>query len=153
MQEKSGLHHRFDLLLDDCSSALQLSPHFLTRLRVWRFGQGNQAAQEWHPCCYDDLEGLPCIVILAGKCRGGLRFPRYVAAANMLRPCLRQETCDVLYVCLMTVNGNKQCRRCPVILHNQCAHTFLYHLPGHYAMLIAGCALGGAFPGQPLRLT
>ena len=76
VQERTGLQHRFELLLDDCLSQLQLSPHFLNRLRVWRFGQGNNAAQEWQPCCYDDLEGLPCIVILAGKCRGGLRFPR-----------------------------------------------------------------------------
>lgn len=42
-------------------------------LQTWR---GNEA-EEWIPRTYQDLEGLPCIVILTGKDPLGETFPRY----------------------------------------------------------------------------
>lgn len=42
-------------------------------LQTWR---GNEP-EEWTPRTYQDLEGLPCIVILTGKDPLGETFPRY----------------------------------------------------------------------------
>lgn len=43
-------------------------------LQTWR---GNEP-EEWIPRTYQDLEGLPCIVILTGKDPLGETFPRYI---------------------------------------------------------------------------
>lgn len=43
-------------------------------LQTWR---GNEP-EEWTPRTYQDLEGLPCIVILTGKDPLGETFPRYI---------------------------------------------------------------------------
>lgn len=42
-------------------------------LQAWR-GCDNE---DWVPHTYEDLEGLPCIVILTGKDPLGETFPRY----------------------------------------------------------------------------
>lgn len=42
-------------------------------LQAWRSCQND----DWVPHTYEDLEGLPCIVILTGKDPLGETFPRY----------------------------------------------------------------------------
>ena len=49
-------------------------------LQVWR-GCDNE---EWVPHTYEDLEGLPCIVILTGKDPLGETFPRCTTATTDL---------------------------------------------------------------------
>ncbi|XP_066537902.1 GREB1-like protein [Hoplias malabaricus] len=71
-QEKLGLQYRFAVLLAGTASEISLNKHFCTRLRAWR-GCKNE---EWVPLTYEDLEDLPCIVILTGKDPLGETFPR-----------------------------------------------------------------------------
>jgi hypothetical protein len=79
VRDGCGLKYRFELILDTSTQDITLSSHFLARLRVWRFGASrleSTPAQNWVPSDYRDLDGLPCLVVLAGKCRGGLQFPQ-----------------------------------------------------------------------------
>ena len=79
VRDGCGLKYRFEVILDNAAQELTLSDHFRTRVRVWKFGTArlhSEPVQKWVPVTYEDLEGLPCVVLLAGKCRGGLRFPQ-----------------------------------------------------------------------------
>lgn len=49
-------------------------------LQAWR-GCENE---DWVPHTYEDLEGLPCIVILTGKDPLGETFPRYAHTSHHL---------------------------------------------------------------------
>ncbi|XP_068093340.1 GREB1-like protein isoform X2 [Hyperolius riggenbachi] len=72
VRDKLGLQYRFEVLLGNPTSELCVAKHFVSRLKVW-----NACEQEdWVPRTYKDLEGLPCIVILAGKDPFGETFPR-----------------------------------------------------------------------------
>ncbi|XP_041044893.1 GREB1-like protein [Carcharodon carcharias] len=72
VRDKLGLQYRFDVLLGNPAMELSVAKHFVTRMKVWRGCE----QEEWIPHTYQDLEGLPCIVILTGKDPLGESFPR-----------------------------------------------------------------------------
>uniref|UniRef100_UPI00398EA3B2 GREB1-like protein isoform X2 n=1 Tax=Pristiophorus japonicus TaxID=55135 RepID=UPI00398EA3B2 len=72
VRDKLGLQYRFEVLLGNPATELNVAKHFVTRMKVWRGCE----QEEWIPHTYQDLEGLPCIVILTGKDPLGESFPR-----------------------------------------------------------------------------
>uniref|UniRef100_A0A8D1B2J1 GREB1 like retinoic acid receptor coactivator n=1 Tax=Sus scrofa TaxID=9823 RepID=A0A8D1B2J1_PIG len=95
VRDKLGLQYRFEIILGNPASELSVATHFVTRLKTWR---GNEA-EEWIPRTYQDLEGLPCIVILTGKDPLGETFPRslkycdlrLIDSSYLTRTALEQE--------------------------------------------------------------
>ncbi|XP_049338795.1 GREB1-like protein isoform X2 [Astyanax mexicanus] len=94
-QERLGLQYRFAVLLGGPAAEISLPKHFCTRLRAWR-GCKNE---DWVPLTYEDLEDLPCIVILTGKDPLGETFPRslkycdlrLIDSSYLTRSALEQE--------------------------------------------------------------
>ncbi|CAM4594670.1 unnamed protein product [Leuciscus chuanchicus] len=94
-RDKLGLQYRFAVLLGSPAAEISLPVHFCARLRAWR-GCKNE---EWVPQTYEDLEGLPCIVILTGKDPLGETFPRslkycdlrLIDSSYLTRTALEQE--------------------------------------------------------------
>ncbi|XP_076769113.1 GREB1-like protein isoform X1 [Arvicanthis niloticus] len=95
VRDKLGLQYRFEIILGNPASELTVATHFVTRLKSWR---GNDQ-EEWIPRTYEDLEGLPCIVILTGKDPLGETFPRslkycdlrLIDSSYLTRTALEQE--------------------------------------------------------------
>lgn len=95
VRDKLGLQYRFEIILGSPASELTVETHFVTRLKTWR---GNDQ-DEWIPRTYQDLEGLPCIVILTGKDPLGETFPRslkycdlrLIDSSYLTRTALEQE--------------------------------------------------------------
>ncbi|NXA33002.1 GRB1L protein, partial [Eudromia elegans] len=95
VRDKLGLQYRFEILLGNPASELTVAKHFVTRLKAWR---GNEQ-EDWIPRTYQDLEGLPCIVILTGKDPLGETFPRslkycdlrLIDSSYLTRTALEQE--------------------------------------------------------------
>ncbi|XP_071410809.1 GREB1-like protein isoform X11 [Pithys albifrons albifrons] len=95
VRDKLGLQYRFEILLGNPISELTVAKHFVTRLKAWR---GNEQ-DDWIPRTYQDLEGLPCIVILTGKDPLGETFPRslkycdlrLIDSSYLTRTALEQE--------------------------------------------------------------
>uniref|UniRef100_A0A7N5JXI8 GREB1 like retinoic acid receptor coactivator n=1 Tax=Ailuropoda melanoleuca TaxID=9646 RepID=A0A7N5JXI8_AILME len=95
VRDKLGLQYRFEIILGNPASELSVATHFVTRLKTWR---GNEP-EEWTPRTYQDLEGLPCIVILTGKDPLGETFPRslkycdlrLIDSSYLTRTALEQE--------------------------------------------------------------
>ncbi|EDL86666.1 rCG41248 [Rattus norvegicus] len=95
VRDKLGLQYRFEIILGSPTSELTVATHFVTRLKTWR---GNDQ-EEWIPRTYQDLEGLPCIVILTGKDPLGETFPRslkycdlrLIDSSYLTRTALEQE--------------------------------------------------------------
>ncbi|XP_010827285.1 PREDICTED: GREB1-like protein [Bison bison bison] len=95
VRDKLGLQYRFEVVLGNPTSELSVAAHFVARLKTWR---GNEA-EEWVPRTYQDLEGLPCIVILTGKDPLGETFPRslkycdlrLIDSSYLTRTALEQE--------------------------------------------------------------
>ncbi|XP_020510331.1 GREB1-like protein [Labrus bergylta] len=95
VRDKLGLQLSFAVLLGSPVSELNLPKNFINRLRVWR-GCENE---DWVPHTYEDLEGLPCIVILTGKDPLGETFPRslkycdlrLIDSSYLTRTALEQE--------------------------------------------------------------
>ncbi|GAB0182633.1 GREB1-like protein [Grus japonensis] len=95
VRDKLGLQYRFEILLGNPASELAVAKHFVTRLKAWR---GNEQ-EDWIPRTYQDLEGLPCIVILTGKDPLGETFPRslkycdlrLIDSSYLTRTALEQE--------------------------------------------------------------
>uniref|UniRef100_A0A8C9BYK2 GREB1 like retinoic acid receptor coactivator n=1 Tax=Phocoena sinus TaxID=42100 RepID=A0A8C9BYK2_PHOSS len=95
VRDKLGLQYRFEIILGNPASDLSVAAHFVARLKTWR---GNEA-EEWTPRTYQDLEGLPCIVILTGKDPLGETFPRslkycdlrLIDSSYLTRTALEQE--------------------------------------------------------------
>lgn len=79
VRDKLGLQLCFAVLLGSPASELSLPRNFINRLRAWR-GCENE---EWVPHTYEDLEGLPCIVILTGKDPLGETFPRSLKYSDL----------------------------------------------------------------------
>uniref|UniRef100_A0A8D3B7U9 GREB1-like protein n=1 Tax=Scophthalmus maximus TaxID=52904 RepID=A0A8D3B7U9_SCOMX len=79
VRDKLGLQLCFAVLLGSPASELNLPRNFTNRLRAWR-GCENE---EWVPHTYEDLEGLPCIVILTGKDPLGETFPRSLKYSDL----------------------------------------------------------------------
>ncbi|KAK3545633.1 hypothetical protein QTP70_008545 [Hemibagrus guttatus] len=71
-QHKLGLERKFAVVLGGPTYEISLAPHFCTQLRAWR----QCGTEDWTPVTYEDLEDLPCIVILTGKDPLGETFPR-----------------------------------------------------------------------------
>ncbi|XP_075388809.1 GREB1-like protein isoform X2 [Tenrec ecaudatus] len=94
-RDKLGLQYRFEIILGNPVSELSVAAHFVARLKTWR---GNEQ-EEWVPRTYQDLEGLPCIVILTGKDPLGETFPRslkycdlrLIDSSYLTRTALEQE--------------------------------------------------------------
>ncbi|KAL2097317.1 hypothetical protein ACEWY4_006524 [Coilia grayii] len=94
-RDKLGLEFRFAVLLGSPAAELSLPRHFCNRLKAWR-GCKNE---DWVPQTYEDLEGLPCIVILTGKDPLGETFPRslkycdlrLIDSSYLTRTALEQE--------------------------------------------------------------
>ncbi|XP_062918734.1 GREB1-like protein isoform X1 [Mobula hypostoma] len=72
VRDKLGLQYRFEVLLGNPAGELSVAKHFVTRMKGWRGCEQD----DWNPLTYQDLEGLPCIVILTGKDPLGESFPR-----------------------------------------------------------------------------
>ncbi|XP_076000900.1 GREB1-like protein [Genypterus blacodes] len=79
VRDKLGLQLCFAVLLGSPATELNLPKTFATRLRAWR-GCDNE---DWVPHTYEDLEGLPCIVILTGKDPLGETFPRSLKYSDL----------------------------------------------------------------------
>uniref|UniRef100_A0A8C1JL85 GREB1-like protein n=1 Tax=Cyprinus carpio TaxID=7962 RepID=A0A8C1JL85_CYPCA len=94
-RDKLGLQYRFAVLLGSPAAEISLPVHFCARLRAWRGCKD----EEWVPHSYEDLEGLPCIVILTGKDPLGETFPRslkycdlrLIDSSYLTRTALEQE--------------------------------------------------------------
>ncbi|CAL8345117.1 unnamed protein product [Merluccius merluccius] len=78
VRDKLGLQLCFAVLLGSPASELSLPRSFTSRLRAWR-----GCDEEWVPHTYEDLEGLPCIVILTGKDPLGETFPRSLKYSDL----------------------------------------------------------------------
>uniref|UniRef100_A0A8C6WDQ9 Growth regulation by estrogen in breast cancer-like n=1 Tax=Nannospalax galili TaxID=1026970 RepID=A0A8C6WDQ9_NANGA len=95
VRDKLGLQYRFEIILGNPASELSVATHFVARLKTWR---GNEQ-EEWIPRTYQDLDGLPCIVILTGKDPLGETFPRslkycdlrLIDSSYLTRTALEQE--------------------------------------------------------------
>nr|XP_048303943.1 GREB1-like protein isoform X2 [Myodes glareolus] len=95
VRDKLGLQYRFEIILGSPASELHVAAHFVARLKTWR---GNDQ-EDWIPRTYQDLEGLPCIVILTGKDPLGETFPRslkycdlrLIDSSYLTRTALEQE--------------------------------------------------------------
>ncbi|XP_033613305.1 GREB1-like protein [Fukomys damarensis] len=95
VRDKLGLQYRFEIVLGNPATELSVAAHFVARLKTWR---GNHP-EEWTPRTYQDLEGLPCIVILTGKDPLGETFPRslkycdlrLIDSSYLTRTALEQE--------------------------------------------------------------
>nr|XP_015209145.1 PREDICTED: GREB1-like protein isoform X1 [Lepisosteus oculatus] len=95
VRDKLGLQFRFEVMLGSPSAELSLAKHFVARLKTWR-GCENE---DWVPHTYEELEGLPCIVILTGKDPLGETFPRslkycdlrLIDSSYLTRTALEQE--------------------------------------------------------------
>ncbi|XP_051944311.1 GREB1-like protein isoform X1 [Hippocampus zosterae] len=79
VRDKLGLQLCFAVLLGSPASEIILHRNFTCRLRAWR-GCENE---DWVPLTYEDLEGLPCIVILTGKDPLGETFPRSLKYSDL----------------------------------------------------------------------
>ncbi|XP_061653191.1 GREB1-like protein isoform X1 [Phyllopteryx taeniolatus] len=79
VRDKLGLQLCFAVLLGSPASEITLPRNFTCRLRAWR-GYENE---DWVPLTYEDLEGLPCIVILTGKDPLGETFPRSLKYSDL----------------------------------------------------------------------
>nr|XP_060631132.1 GREB1-like protein isoform X1 [Anolis sagrei ordinatus] len=94
-RDKLGLQYRFEIILGSPASELTIAKHFVKRLKAWR---GNEQ-DDWFPHTYQDLEGLPCIVVLTGKDPLGETFPRslkycdlrLIDSSYLTRTALEQE--------------------------------------------------------------
>ncbi|XP_064790194.1 GREB1-like protein [Oncorhynchus masou masou] len=95
VRDKLGLQFCFAILLGNPAAELSLPRHFANRLRAWQ-GCENE---DWIPQTYEDLEGLPCVVILTGKDPLGETFPRslkycdlrLIDSSYLTRTALEQE--------------------------------------------------------------
>nr|XP_035935132.1 GREB1-like protein isoform X1 [Halichoerus grypus]XP_035935133.1 GREB1-like protein isoform X1 [Halichoerus grypus]XP_035935134.1 GREB1-like protein isoform X1 [Halichoerus grypus]XP_035935135.1 GREB1-like protein isoform X1 [Halichoerus grypus] len=95
VRDKLGLQYRFEIILGNPASELSVATHFVARLKTWRGSE----LEEWTPRTYQDLEGLPCIVILTGKDPLGETFPRslkycdlrLIDSSYLTRTALEQE--------------------------------------------------------------
>uniref|UniRef100_A0A8P4K7G2 GREB1 like retinoic acid receptor coactivator n=1 Tax=Dicentrarchus labrax TaxID=13489 RepID=A0A8P4K7G2_DICLA len=79
VRDKLGLQLCFAVLLGSPATELNLHRNFTSRLKAWR-GCENE---DWVPHTYEDLEGLPCIVILTGKDPLGETFPRSLKYSDL----------------------------------------------------------------------
>ncbi|CAJ1072494.1 GREB1-like protein isoform X1 [Xyrichtys novacula] len=113
VRDKLGLQLCFAVLLGSPASELNLPRNFINRLRAWR-GCENE---EWVPHTYEDLEGLPCIVILTGKDPLGETFPRslkysdlrLIDSSYLTRTALEQEVgLACTYVSMSVIKEPKQ---------------------------------------------
>ncbi|XP_029581156.1 GREB1-like protein [Salmo trutta] len=95
VRDKLGLQFCFAVLLGSPAAELSLPRHFANRLKAWRGCE----IEDWVPHTYEDLEGLPCIVILTGKDPLGETFPRslkycdlrLIDSSYLTRTALEQE--------------------------------------------------------------
>ncbi|XP_061452564.1 GREB1-like protein isoform X6 [Rhineura floridana] len=94
-RDKLGLQYRFEIILGNPASELIVAKHFVKRLKAWR----GKEREDWFPHTYQDLEGLPCIVVLTGKDPLGETFPRslkycdlrLIDSSYLTRTALEQE--------------------------------------------------------------
>ncbi|XP_028974599.2 GREB1-like protein isoform X2 [Esox lucius] len=94
VRDKLGLQFCFAVVLGSPATELSLAQHFTNRLMAWR-----AESEDWVPHTYEDLEGLPCIVILTGKDPLGETFPRslkycdlrLIDSSYLTRTALEQE--------------------------------------------------------------
>ncbi|XP_070397746.1 GREB1-like protein isoform X4 [Nothobranchius furzeri] len=95
VRDKLGLQLCFAVLLGSPVSELSLSRNFINLIKTWR----DCESEDWVPHTYEDLEGLPCIVILTGKDPLGETFPRslkytdlrLIDSSYLTRTALEQE--------------------------------------------------------------
>ncbi|KAL4623357.1 GREB1-like protein [Arapaima gigas] len=95
VRDRLGLHPHFAVVLGGPSAEISLPPPFVARLKAWRGCE----SEDWVPRTYQDLEGLPCILILTGKDPLGESFPRslkycdlrLIDSSYLTRTALEQE--------------------------------------------------------------
>lgn len=79
VRDTLGLRYRFEMIFDDGSKPVTVSEHFTKRLSHWKHGGRNHGnLLPGQVTSYRELENLPCVVVLAGRNRSGLGFPRSV---------------------------------------------------------------------------
>lgn len=76
---RSRLGLSFAVLLGNPASRLTVPSNFVSKLRVWRGGE----SEDWLPLTYEDLEGLPCILVLTGKDTVGETLPKSLKYCDM----------------------------------------------------------------------
>ncbi|KAM4551836.1 GREB1-like protein isoform 3-T7 [Odontesthes bonariensis] len=112
VRDKLGLQLCFAVLLGSPASEINLPRPFINRLKAWQ-GCENE---DWVPHTYEDLEGLPCIVILTGKDPLGETFPRslkysdlrLIDSSYLTRTALEQEVgLACTYVSMVIVKDPK----------------------------------------------
>uniref|UniRef100_UPI00358DEE59 GREB1-like protein isoform X2 n=1 Tax=Myxine glutinosa TaxID=7769 RepID=UPI00358DEE59 len=114
-RDSLGLQFCFEVLLTTPTSAgFTLAPHFLQRLRVWR----GIDKSDWLPKTFQDLEGLPCILLLSGTSPMGETFPRslqfcdlrLLTMGSLTRSGLEQEL-GVTFRYVSRQNASTPCHR------------------------------------------
>ncbi|XP_033645138.1 GREB1-like protein isoform X1 [Asterias rubens] len=78
VRDKIGFQYRLDILLCSSEQEITVDEYFLKRLQTWR---GKD--KSWKPETYEDLDGLPCILILTNKTVTGETLPRSLRAVDL----------------------------------------------------------------------
>ncbi|XP_070556492.1 GREB1-like protein [Ptychodera flava] len=78
VRDKLGWQYRFDILLSSMTTEFTIDEHFVSRLQSW---QG--ADKSWQPKTYEDLNDLPCIMILSGQHTAGETWPKSLRYSDL----------------------------------------------------------------------
>ncbi|CAM9434348.1 unnamed protein product [Lampetra fluviatilis] len=114
VRRRLGMSYRFEVVLAGADGAdLTVGKHFLARLRAWRGVEDS----DWVPRSFQDLEDLPCILLLGGKDLCGETLPRslkycdlrLVSTSGVTRTALEQELGTAArYVTRATASAGKR---------------------------------------------
>ncbi|XP_030839073.1 GREB1-like protein isoform X3 [Strongylocentrotus purpuratus] len=78
VRDKIGYQYRLDIVLCAQDQEILLDDYFLKRLQGWR-----DTDSDWRPQSYEDLNRLPCIVVLAGKHLAGETMPKSLKVIDL----------------------------------------------------------------------
>ncbi|XP_032810468.2 GREB1-like protein isoform X1 [Petromyzon marinus] len=114
VRRRLGMSYRFEVVLAGADGAdLTVGKHFLARLRAWR----GMEDSDWVPRSFQDLEDLPCILLLSGKDLYGETLPRslkycdlrLMSTSGVTRTALEQELGTAArYVTRATASAGKR---------------------------------------------
>ncbi|XP_072169891.1 GREB1-like protein [Diadema setosum] len=78
VRDKIGFQYRLDIILCAQDQEILLDDYFLKRLQGWC-----REAEDWRPESYQDLDQLPCIMVLAGKNLAGETMPKSLKVIDL----------------------------------------------------------------------